>query len=119
RVGLVGANGSGKTTLLRIIGGADKPDSGAAAIDKSVRVGLLRQGLEPEAGQTVGDAVRAGLAGWESARAEVDALADRMASESGDALARVMHDYDAALAAFEAMGGYAIEHRMGEILSHL
>src|SRR5262245_33545275 len=90
RVGLVGANGSGKTTLLRIIGGADRADSGIAALDKSVRVGLLRQGLEPEAGQTVGDAVRAGLAGWEAARAEVDALADRMASESGDALARVM-----------------------------
>ena len=27
-VGVIGANGAGKSTLIRIIGGADKPDTG-------------------------------------------------------------------------------------------
>ncbi len=35
-IGLIGRNGAGKSTLMRLLGGADVPDSGTIATDKSV-----------------------------------------------------------------------------------
>jgi capsular polysaccharide transport system ATP-binding protein len=35
-IGLIGRNGSGKSTLVRLLGGADVPDSGTVATDKSI-----------------------------------------------------------------------------------
>ncbi len=119
RAGLVGPNGAGKSTLLRIIAGLELPDAGAVALEKSARLGYLRQGLEPPPGRTVDQEIRSGLAGWEAARGEVDALAAQMAGRSGDDLARVMAAYDAALARFEALGGYGLEHHVEELLAHL
>ena len=43
RYGIVGANGSGKSTLLRLISGDDEPTSGSVTIQKSARVGVLKQ----------------------------------------------------------------------------
>lgn len=35
-IGLIGRNGAGKSTLMRLLGGADIPDSGIVATDKSI-----------------------------------------------------------------------------------
>jgi capsular polysaccharide transport system ATP-binding protein len=35
-IGLIGRNGAGKSTLMRLLGGADVPDSGSVATDKSI-----------------------------------------------------------------------------------
>jgi capsular polysaccharide transport system ATP-binding protein len=35
-IGLIGRNGAGKSTLVRLLGGADVPDSGTVATDKSI-----------------------------------------------------------------------------------
>jgi ATPase subunit of ABC transporter with duplicated ATPase domains len=43
RYGLVGANGSGKTTLLNILTGHVEQTSGAVAVPKRLRLGVLRQ----------------------------------------------------------------------------
>src|SRR3569623_939478 len=53
RTGLVGRNGVGKTTLLRIIGGDLAPAAGTVAV--RVRLGVLRQALQPPPGATVAD----------------------------------------------------------------
>ena len=47
RVGLVGPNGAGKTTLLRIAAGLEAPDAGRAVAPRGVRLGLLRQEVDP------------------------------------------------------------------------
>lgn len=119
RVGLVGPNGSGKTTLLRIIVGEEQPDGGQIVIDASARLGYLPQGLTPSPGRTVAEQVRAGVRGWEQAWREVEALAKRMSRTGGDMLTRLIEDYNAALARFETLGGYQIEHRVGAILARL
>ena len=36
RIGLIGRNGAGKSTLVRLLGGADAPDSGTIATNKSI-----------------------------------------------------------------------------------
>ena len=35
-IGLIGRNGAGKSTLMRLLGGADIPDSGSIATDRSI-----------------------------------------------------------------------------------
>ncbi|MGE8304090.1 MAG: ABC transporter ATP-binding protein [Pseudomonas kermanshahensis] len=35
-IGLIGRNGAGKSTLMRLLGGADVPDSGTIATDRSI-----------------------------------------------------------------------------------
>jgi capsular polysaccharide transport system ATP-binding protein len=35
-IGLIGRNGAGKSTLMRLLGGADVPDSGVVATDRSI-----------------------------------------------------------------------------------
>jgi ATP-binding cassette subfamily F protein 3 len=119
RVALIGANGSGKTTLLRIIAGDLNADHGTVALPPNARLGWLRQDLEPAPGETVGQAVRAGLGEWQALRVKVEQLADRMASVQGEALAAVMAAYDRALAEFQSLGGYEVDHRVKSTLASL
>lgn len=116
RVGLVGPNGSGKTTLLRIITGGEPADSGYARLDTNATVGYLPQGLLLTSRQTVGEHLRSGIAGLDAARRQVEMLAERMSFDSSP---KVVQAYGDALASFEALGGYDIEHRMEEILAGL
>jgi len=78
RTGLVGRNGVGKTTLLRLIAGEIRPQSGSVAVNG--RLAVLRQGLRPAEGETVGDLFGvagelAVLARAERGEASVDELA--------------------------------------------
>ncbi len=43
RYGLVGANGSGKSTFLKIIAGEEKATNGTIAINRGMKLGMLRQ----------------------------------------------------------------------------
>ena len=47
RIGIVGPNGAGKTTLLRIAAGEEPPDTGRVRAGRDVRVGMLRQEIDP------------------------------------------------------------------------
>src|SRR5688572_9613220 len=53
RIGLIGRNGAGKTTLLRIAAGEEDADEGRVARARDVRVGLLRQEIDPATPRTV------------------------------------------------------------------
>ncbi len=119
RAGLVGPNGCGKSTLLRIIAGQEPPDAGHVALDTSARLGYLRQGMDGLADLPVAEAVAAGIPGWQAARGEVERLAAAMSGASGEALDRALSAYDRALARFDAVGGYGVEHRVEEMLAHL
>ncbi len=120
RAGLVGPNGCGKTTLLKIILGEVSPDSGSAWLSPaSVRVGYLAQALEYEPGQTVGQVMKAAVAGLSTAEQHVVALSGRMAGAQGDELRRLMAEYDRALDTFERLGGYTLEARTDAILDGL
>jgi ATP-binding cassette subfamily F protein uup len=63
RVGLIGPNGSGKSTLLRLLAGLDVPDAGTRSVRRTARLGYVAQDDAFAPGQTVGDVVRAALAG--------------------------------------------------------
>ena len=65
QVALIGLNGCGKSTLLRIITGDEQADRGSVSIADGIRLGWLKQDLNPEPQQSVGQVVRAGLGDWD------------------------------------------------------
>ena len=121
RAGLVGPNGCGKSTLLHIIAGEVAADSGQVSVGSGVTLGVtlgvLRQGLAPAPGQSVQQAVLAGIPGWPEARAALDAAAAALADPAD--LDAALAAYDRAQSAFDALGGYAFEHRVEALLDAL
>ncbi|GAB4461051.1 MAG: ATP-binding cassette domain-containing protein [Armatimonadaceae bacterium] len=63
RVGLIGPNGSGKSTLLRILAGDEKPDNGAVAPRKGLRMVYVPQEESLPTDCTVEQTLRDALAG--------------------------------------------------------
>jgi ATP-binding cassette, subfamily F, member 3 len=119
RVGLIGPNGAGKTTLLRLLVGTEQPDSGSIVRQPStLSIGYLAQALQFASHATVADVLAEGAAAWQAARAEVDRLAHLLEQGEGDQV-QVLDDYGSALTAFEAVGGYAFEARLDEVLDYL
>ncbi len=115
-VGLIGPNGCGKTTLLRIVTGQEQPDRGRVNLDAHATVGYLAQGIAVDDVRTIGEYIRAGIAGYDDARRQVEMLAARMAQSSSQ---DIVDAYDAAFTRFESLGGYVIDHRAEEILTGL
>ena len=103
RVGLIGRNGTGKSSLLRILQGTQSPDDGEMSVQGGVRLAYVAQEPELEPGDTVFEAVSAGLG-------EVARLRDRYLS--GDA----HEDLDALQTQLEAHDGWNWEQRVEETL---
>jgi ATP-binding cassette subfamily F protein uup len=53
RIGIVGRNGDGKSTLLALIAGAEEADAGAVTRAGDLELGVLGQGDELDASQTI------------------------------------------------------------------
>ncbi|MEY2533799.1 MAG: transport system ATP-binding/permease protein [bacterium] len=65
RIGVVGRNGDGKSTLLRLVSGAETADAGAVTRSGALRLALLAQGDELDAGKTIREELVGGLADHE------------------------------------------------------
>ena len=98
RVVLIGLNGCGKTTLLRIIAGFEPPDRGVVRLRASV--GYLAQGIALDDARTLGEYIRAGIAGYDDARSQVEVLATQIAQSP-----ELIAEYGDAVARFDALGG--------------
>ena len=119
RVGLVGPNGTGKTTLIHCIMGLDHPDSGAIERPGGVRIGLLRQRAEFAPGRTLLDEAKDGLKHFYDMQNRANALAEQMATATGDALAAVESEYEALHQQMLREDAYSVDHRIDEVLGGL
>jgi ATP-binding cassette subfamily F protein 3 len=122
RIGLVGPNGAGKTTLLRIAAGLDAPDEGRVSRPRDVRVGLLRQEIDPSGEHSVRAEASLALAHLDELEAELRSLEAEIerggragASPSEELAAR----YDRAHASFQLGGGFERGSRVNRVLAGL
>jgi len=122
RVGFVGPNGAGKTTLLRIAAGEDAPDAGRVLRPRDVRIGMLRQEIDPGRDVTVHEEAATALAGLERLEGEMRRLEDEMTRagrEGREVPADVAEAWDRARIAFEFGGGFEREARVDRVLEGL
>jgi len=119
RAVIVGPNGCGKTTLLSVVAGTEIVESGSLAVG-TASLGWLRQEAVSGSSRTV----------YEEAVSEMEATAagkDLEAAEAALAAAEgdpgktgsAQQVYDAAVARFEALGGYDLERRASAVLRGL
>jgi ATP-binding cassette subfamily F protein 3 len=120
RIGLVGPNGAGKTTLLQILAGIDHPDYGQLFVRPGIRISLLRQEAELQAGQTLMDVAKSGLASLIDLQHELEEAAAEMAeAEDPTEKERALRRYDELHGLIEHQDAYSIDHRAREVLSGL
>jgi ATP-binding cassette subfamily F protein 3 len=122
RLGVVGPNGAGKTTLLRILAGDEPVDAGRVVQPRGVRIGRLRQEVDPTLECSIREEAARALDPLDALELERRAIEEEIAArgrrgeEPGPTLAT---RYDALRARFELAGGFAREARVARVLAGL
>ena len=122
RVGLVGPNGAGKSTLLRIAAGEEPPDEGRVLRPRDLRLGILRQEVDPRGSRSARDEVASSLAALDALEGELRLLEARMAELGGvgqEVPEELASRWDRAHAAFEFGGGFDRGARVERVLAGL
>ena len=119
RIGLVGPNGAGKSTLLAILAGELEADAGAVTMTPGARLGHLPQGFADLPGGTLAGLLDVPTGGLLAARDAVERSTAALAEGGEDDLDAALAAYDAALAAFEALGGFAAVDELRAFLAAL
>ena len=115
RIGLLGKNGAGKSTLFRVLMGEEHLDGGDVLRDRKCSIGYLPQEIHPLREGTVFENMLAHLGPWTKADRWFKDVLQRM--EEGDPTA--LDQYDDAMEAYIAAGGYEMEARAKSILMGL
>ncbi|HEX2972681.1 MAG TPA: ABC-F family ATP-binding cassette domain-containing protein [Tepidisphaeraceae bacterium] len=112
RVGLIGANGSGKTTLFKVLTGHLVPDAGSVAISKGTRIGHLAQDPVFDPANTVLDEAELAFAELHRLAHQLRDLENEMAANQGEALEKILRQYQTVQHEFDLAGGYAWRHKL-------
>lgn len=116
RVGILGNNGAGKTTLFRILCGEIGYEGGSFAIPHQKKLGMLSQLPVFPPHYLVEDVLLSAFSSLDALRHEMTELENMMAEDASD---RVMRQYAAVTARFEAEGGYETQQELGRITAGL
>lgn len=119
RIGMVGRNGCGKSTLMKILCGHVKADAGDVIVQRGVRIGYLKQDHDLDPNETLRDSAERAFEALHELHAQMHDIYDKMATVSGDELDRLMKKQSQLEVQVEAAGGYAIAHKIEEVLHGL
>src|SRR6266699_1661103 len=121
RIGLVGANGTGKSTFLKILGKLETLDYGSISIAKGISAGYLPQDGRTLSGRTVFAECMSVFAKLRAMEEEMEQLTASMSEldHSSAEYAQVADRYQRVEHEFQARDGYAIEAKVGSVLTGL
>ncbi len=119
RIGVVGRNGAGKSTLLKVMAGMIKPDDGFVSVQRGSRAGYLHQDPDLIRTDTLRESAERAFERLHDLHEEQHKLFDQMATATGDALDRIMRKQAEVERQIDAMGGYAIDHKIDQVLHGL
>ena len=122
RVGLVGPNGAGKSTLLRVLSGDEPADAGTISRPRQVKLGMLRQEIDPRQTHSVTEEAASALRHLDQLEAEMRLLEETMTetgSAGGDVDSDLAERYHRATTRFEHTGGFEREARVATVLAGL
>jgi len=121
RVGLVGANGTGKSTLMKVLAGLETLDYGTHSEAKGISAGYLPQDGLSLAGCTVFAECLSVFADLQALERELETLTGRMSEldHASAEYAQVAERYHRIEHEFLTRDGYAIEAKVGTVLSGL
>jgi ATP-binding cassette subfamily F protein 3 len=122
RIGLVGPNGAGKTTLLGVAAGDESQDGGRRSLARGVRVGVLRQEIDPTQRHSVREEAASALRHLDDLERELHELEERMASlgrEGSEIPPALAERYDRVHGSFTGAGGFERDSRVERILAGL
>jgi ATP-binding cassette subfamily F protein 3 len=122
RVGLVGPNGAGKSTLLRMIAGDEPSDHGEVIKSRGVRIGMIRQEIDPNLTHSVQEEAATALARLDDLEREMRELEEEMANlgdHHDEIPTAIAERYDSVSSQFIHGGGYEREARIAAVLAGL
>src|SRR6185436_2585834 len=115
-------NGAGKTTLLRIAARQEETDAGRVMAARGVRVGLLRQEIDPAAERTVREEASLAtqhVADLEREIAELEREMSALGARGDEVPEELAERYDRERAAFAFAGGFEREASVERVLAGL
>jgi ATP-binding cassette subfamily F protein 3 len=112
RIGFIGSNGSGKTTIFKVLTGQVMVDTGIVAISKGTKIGHLTQDPTFDPGNSVIDEAELAFAALHVLSHKLRDIEHEMAHLSGEALDKVLRQYQQVQHEFDLAGGYAWRHKL-------
>ncbi len=121
RVGLVGANGTGKSTLMKVLAGLETLDYGSVSFAKGISAGYLPQDGLTLSGQTVFAECMSVFSDLRAMEQEMEDLTGRMPEldHTSPEYAQVADRYHKIEHEFQTRDGYAIDAKVGTVLTGL
>lgn len=119
KAAIVGVNGSGKSTLLKIIMGKLPPDSGEVIIAKDTTVGYLAQNQEYDSKRTIYEEMEDAKPEILALEKKISQLSTQMNQEQGEALEKLIKQFDQAQRRFDQLNGYAYKSELTGVLKGL
>lgn len=112
RVGIVGPNGAGKSTLFDLVTGAASPDKGSVLVPGELRLGYVRQQLNPhQEGRLLLTYVTDAVPELRRIHEQIHAIESRLGESTGEEHERQLKRLGNLQTEFEHQGGYQVEVR--------